>query len=385
MGKKVLIVTKYFVPHSNVDTNAVYDLITAMQKADQDLEIVVVTSASNYKTDIKLRDFDDNVLNRITIHQVRSKQASADSKIRKLLFGLIEGFRLIRSAQKMNIDHIITLSNPPLIVAWAVNMLKKSKLIYWSFDIYPDAFVADGLIVKSNPLYRLLEKWTYTHSPSAIMALGDQQFKYLSGKFNDTSIRNFILPCGIHSEPKTSNVPEWYKSDQINIAYVGNIGKAHSAEFLKNFLKTVENYTHVNFFMTIYGFHADDIRKYVEEKMIKNVKFVKSVSQSEMAYIDIHLISLNESWTHISVPSKAVTAICSGSALWFNGSVESDTWQMFKDSSFYSTSDPESIVETLESIDEESVEEKRKYSSEKALSLVKQETETINQLIDSFT
>jgi|GEM_PF-1684566 len=384
MGKKVLIVTKYFVPHSNVDTNAVYDLITDLLKESSDIDIHVVTSASNYKTEIKLRDFDEEVLNKITIHKVRSTQVAATSRIRKLLFGLIEGYKLISTARRMEIDHVICLTNPPLIAAWAVNLLKDKKLIYWSFDLFPDAFVADGLIRKESFIYRLIDKWTYQSSPYAIMALGSEQFNYLTGKFKNQKIRQFLLPCGIHNEPKVSEIPKWVDEKKINIAYVGNIGKAHSADFLKNFITAVEKKSHIHFLMTIYGFYADQIKEYVERNNIENVQFVKSVSQGEMAYIDVHLVSLNETWTHISVPSKAVTAVCSGSALWYNGSGDSDIWKMFRDSSFYSENDVNSIEQTLKNVTVESVTEKRNHSKRKALELQKMKSDTIKQLLNSF-
>ena len=372
------------MPHSNVDTNAVYDLITDFLEESPDIDIHVVTSASNYKTEIKLRNFDEKVLGQITVHKVKSLQAGANSRIRKLLFGLIEGSKLIKKARSLGIDHIICLTNPPLIAAWAVNLLKKKKLIYWSFDLFPDAFAADGLIQKKSFLYRLIDKWTYQSSPYAILALGNEQFNYLTGKFNNQEIRQYLLPCGIHNEPQSTSHPAWYDEKRINIAYVGNIGKAHSPEFLMNFITAVEKQDHINFFMTIYGFHADRIREYVSEKNIQNIQFVSSVSQGDMAFIDIHLVSLNETWTHISVPSKAVTAVCGGSALWFNGSEESDIWQMFKESSFYSGSDVDSIGQTLKSVTVESVSEKRKHSERKSAELLKMKSDTIKKLLESL-
>lgn len=381
MPKQLAIVTKYFVPYSNVDSNAVYDLICLLLDKEPDLDIQVVTSASDYRTNIKLRNFDENILDRITVHHIKNPAADFDSKFLKLLFGIVEGFRLIRHAKKLNIESIITLTNPALIIFWALRMLQNRKLIYWSFDLYPDAFVADGLVKESNSVYKLVERWTYNRSPYGILALGEGQFDYLAGKFGEKKIKKFILPCGIHNVSKFNQPPEWYHPDKINLAYIGNIGKAHSVEFLKNAVQSASQKEKINLILSIYGYHADEIRRFIEVQKIKNITITQSVKQSEMAYVDVHLVSLNHSWTHISVPSKAVSAVCSGGAIVFNGSKESDIWQMFIESSSYVTTEMESIDAVLEGLTLESVQKQRAASGEMSKKLLTIEKETVEELI----
>lgn len=381
MRKKIVLVSKYFIPYSNVDTNAVYDLIIHLQSINPDIEIHVVTSASNYKTDIKLRDFDEEALSKVTVHHIKSISTSSDSKIRKLLYGLIEGFRLIRFAKNLDIETIISLSNPALIVMWATLFLQNKRYIYWSFDLYPDAFIADDIIKKENPIYKLINYFTYKNAPSGLLALGEEQYAYLKEKFRSESIDKYLLPCGIHEVSKSKKEPDWYRADKINVAYVGNIGKAHSVTFLKNFITEVNRFENINFFLTIYGFHADKIEQFVEKKAFKNVYFVPKVLQEDLGYIDIHLVSLRKSWTHISVPSKAVSAICSGSALWFCGSKDSDTWNMFSRASYFSNSDKESIIRGLNLISSKSLQEKKEESMNYSSELLNLERETLRSLI----
>lgn len=384
MPKQLVIVTKYFAPYSNVDSNAVYDLICLLLEKEPDLDIHIVTSASNYRTNIKLREFDKEILGRTTVHHIKNPAADFDSKFLKLLFGIVEGFRLVRYTKKLNIDSVITLTNPALIIFWALRMLKDRKLIYWSFDLYPDAFVADGLIKESNPIYKWVERLTYKKSPYGILALGDKQFNYLADKFGDQSIRKFLLPCGIHSVSKTVEPPDWYHPDKINLAYIGNIGKAHSVDFLKNAVLSASQKEKINLILSIYGYHADEIRRFLEVQKIKNITITQSVKQSEMAYVDVHLVSLNHTWTHISVPSKAVSAVCSSGAIVFNGSKESDIWQMFIDSSSYVTTELDSIEKVLGALTLETVQKQRAASADTAKQLLKIEKETVKELVSAF-
>lgn len=384
MPKQLAIVTKYFAPYSNVDSNAVYDLICLLLEKDPELDIHIVTSASNYKTNIKLREFDERVLSRTTIHHIKNPAADFDSKFLKLLFGIVEGFRLVKYAKKLNIESVITLTNPALIIFWALRLLKDRKLIYWSFDLYPDAFVADGLVKETNPIYRWVERMTYKRSPYGILALGDQQFGYLADKFGDRTIRKFLLPCGIHSVRKSKETPIWYHPEKINLAYIGNIGKAHSVEFLKNAVKSASQKESIHLILSIYGFHAEEIRRFIDDQQINNITITQSVKQSEMAYVDVHLVSLNHSWTHISVPSKAVSAVCSGGAIVFNGSKESDVWQMFIESSSYVTTELDSIDKVLGALTVESVQKQRVVSAETAKQLLATEKETVEELVSAF-
>jgi hypothetical protein len=263
-------------------------------------------------------------------------------------------------------------------------MLKNRKLIYWSFDLYPDAFVADGLIKETNPIYKWVDRMTYKKSPYGILALGNQQFNYLADKFEDRSIRKFLLPCGIHSVPKTLQPPVWYHPDKINLAYIGNIGKAHSVEFLKNAVLSASKKETIHLILSIYGYHAEEIRQFIEDHNIKNITLTQSVKQSEMAYVDVHLVSLNHTWTHISVPSKAVSAVCSGGAIIFNGSKESDIWQIFIDSSSYVTTEQDSIDNILETLTVEVLQKQRTTSFETSKQLIATEKETIEKLLSAI-
>src|SRR5690606_23624403 len=51
--------------------------------------------------------------------------------------------------------------------------------------------------------------------------------------------------------------------------------------------------------------------------------------------IDIHLVTLRTSWTHIAVPSKAVSAVSLGCPILFCGSPESDNWYLLQKAGWF--------------------------------------------------
>ena len=61
------------------------------------------------------------------------------------------------------------------------------------------------------------------------------------------------------------------------------------------------------------------------------VKKVPAVMKEELLNIDIHLVSLKKEWNHICVPSKAVTAVCTGATILYCGTADNDNWYYLKD------------------------------------------------------
>jgi hypothetical protein len=52
------------------------------------------------------------------------------------------------------------------------------------------------------------------------------------------------------------------------------------------------------------------------------------MNHTDLAFADVHVASLRPQWTHVCVPSKAVTTICLGRPLIFAGDRRSDTARM---------------------------------------------------------
>ena len=145
MGKEVVVITRYFFPNKAVDSEAVYQMIKGLLAVDGSLKITVVTTNKMYKSQVLATQVDQSILNNIKVHQIESVTKETHSKVLTLLYNLIEGFRLVSAAKKTNIKNIISLTNPPLIALWCTLMLKKRNFFYWSFDLFPDAFVGDNI------------------------------------------------------------------------------------------------------------------------------------------------------------------------------------------------------------------------------------------------
>jgi hypothetical protein len=383
--QEIIIVTKYFAPVNVVDSNSVYDLCRKLLEIDLNLKIHVVTTSINYKSNVKLRDFDALTLGKLSIYRVNHIAILTKYSFFRILADISTGFLLALKARKLSKNTIISLSNPPLINTWCALLLRKKKYIYWSFDIFPEALFASNLIGANSLLGKCIRWCTYVQAPKAIIAMGPKQFEYLNSCYAKNSIEKVILPCGIHDFLPSDQIPEWFLNDRIIVGYIGNLGKAHSKDFLLNVIKEISVNDKYLLIISIYGDSSKEVINTIHENnQLGNIKIVQFVNQSELVYIDIHLVSLLENWTNISVPSKAVSAVCSNSALWFNGSRESDTFNLFEKCSYYSNSDQESVSEVLKSITKDDISRKRFAAIKIAKKLQIIEQESINKLYSLF-
>ena len=354
---KILIVTRYFFPTNSADSVSVYNMCKNFLLISPETEIHIITTIGKYKIENQLLKLESNVIDRLKIHKIRSIPLVKNEFI-NFLFGLVEALRLLLYANKLRCDKLIFLTSPPLIAIFFNFFMSKKNLYYWAFDIYPDAFIADGLLKPNNLLYKSLKFMAYKKAPKNIIALGEAQFKYLSKKFNSNTIKKIILPCGIHDNSEYSCIPKWYTNEEIIIGYIGNIGRAHNVEFLMNFMSVINNNIKFKLVLSIYGYHSEKIKHHFSTLNSNNIFFIQPLLQKELKYINIHLVSLNEDWTNISVPSKAVSAICSESPIWFCGSYSSDTYLMFKDCCYYSDDRVDSIKLVLETLSKNQLKEK---------------------------
>ena len=242
----------------------------------------------------------------------------------KLISGTLDGLFLVLKARKLKKGKVIVMTSPPLLPFWASLFLK--NWVLWSMDLFPEGFAAAGTVKADNFVYRTILKQTYRTAPQHLIALGPNQATFVKQSYQQ-QIPTTILPCGVlfHQE-NDPNVPTWKKADgKIYFGYCGNLGQAHSDEFLLRFIDNLDTQKH-HLILAVYGEKAERVLTYAQGQA--GITILKSVPRSQLHFIDIHLVSLLQEWTHIAVPSKAVSSICAGAAMLFCGNKQADTWAL---------------------------------------------------------
>ena len=77
-------------------------------------------------------------------------------------------------------------------------------------DLYPDAFVSNGLVSRKNIFYRLIYKSLRQNIPDGLISLGSNQAKFIAETIGIIP-RQIILPAGIQNFERNQNPPFWLK------------------------------------------------------------------------------------------------------------------------------------------------------------------------------
>ena len=292
-----------------------------------------------------------------TLHPVKTVYEGKNGLL-KLISGTLDGLFLVLRARKIRRGRIIVMTSPPLLPFWASLFLK--DWVLWSMDLFPEGFAAAGTVKTSNFLYKLILKRTYQVAPQHLIALGPNQAAFVRDSYKQP-IDTIILPCGVlvHQENDLT-IPDWKKDDgKIYFGYCGNLGQAHSDEFLLKFIYNLDSSKH-QLILAVYGEKADRVLAYAQNRA--GITILKSVPRSQLHFIDVHLVSLLQQWTHIAVPSKAVSSICAGASMLFCGSKEADTWALLHKASWLIEENEQMDVQIKDFLSSLTIEEVKQKS-----------------------
>jgi len=357
----VTIVDRNYPPNKSVIAESASDL--AKTFIDHGFHVKVVHTDGNYPGGGAEGEIHG------TTYKVKSYY-NGKRKLIRLASNLLEGHLLIKKAIKVSQGPIIIMTNPPLLSYWAAKRFKKKNIpwVYWTMDLYPEAFMANGLVKESNTFYQHFLKTLYKAPPSALISLGPIQTDYLHGKF-EKKIPTVILPCGVFvnkKKPVTQEIgrPEWKKDEnKIHLGYIGNLGEAHSVSFLKNIIDHVNPETQ-QLILVVYGSKAHLIKDYIKDKT-EGILLLDYLPRNELSFIDIHLVSLTPEWVNLCVPSKLVSAVHNKSLFLFHGIRKCDSWESFQDAGWMieaKNDDEKQVKDFLNFITKEEIEKKKQQA-----------------------
>ena len=146
---------------------------------------------------------------------------------------------------------------------------------------------------------------------------GDKVAEVLEKKYYRKSTNRLdttILPCGvIFHQTYESQLPEWRKLDnKTYFGYCGNLNDAHNENFLIEFIKAFDPEKH-HLILALYGKKAQNVLELA--KNYEGITILPNVPRSQLNFLDVHLVSLLTKYTHLMIPSKAVSAVAAGGAI----------------------------------------------------------------------
>jgi hypothetical protein len=328
---KVIIVNRHYPPNPGITGESAWDLAKYLIEKHQ-IEVHIVNIEGNDDGGGALRKPVGQLHTLLSLY-------GGKNKFLKQLASFFDGFLMIRKAKSIDTNAtIIAMTSPPLLPFWSSMLLKSGtpperRWALWSMDLFPEAFVAIGMISKENFFYRWFLQKTYQNSPQKLIALGQKQATFIEEKYQ-TNLNKTILPCGvIFHQTYETELPEWKQANEEKVifGYCGNLNDAHNEDFLIEFIKAFNPVKH-HLILALYGKKAKKVLEFAQNRA--GITVLPNVPRSQLNFIDVHLVSLLSKYTHLMIPSKAVSAIAAGGTMLFCGSKESDNWDMLQEAAW---------------------------------------------------
>ena len=330
--KTLIIINRHYPPNPGITGESAWDLAKYLiEKHTIEVHIVHINGSD---------DGGGQLRQPVGVIHSLSTIYKGKNKFLRLVAGFLDGYSLIQKAKKISTDSpIICMTSPPLLPFWASLFLKRRRWVLWSMDLFPEALVAIGMISEKNLIYRWILKITYQNPPQKLIALGRKQAEFIRRQFKVDIEKNnsIILPCGvIFHQTYEKQLPAWRNMERPNqekiyFGYCGNLNDAHNEDFLIEFIKAFNPEKH-HLILALYGKKAEKVLEFA--KNLEGITILQNVPRSQLNFIDVHLVSLLSKYTHLMIPSKAVSAVAAGGAILFCGSQESDNWDMLQEAAW---------------------------------------------------
>ncbi|MCU0416124.1 MAG: hypothetical protein MUE33_02960 [Cytophagaceae bacterium] len=324
--KGITFLTRHYPPSLNINGESVSDLVSWLQQHKNiPCRILTIDREADGLGGAKKESVGEVIRIKTLFNNKKS--------IFRFLSFLYDGFILAKKAKKYEEDLIVVTTSPPLLPMWASIIFKKNmRWALWSLDLFPEGFMVTGRIKASNFFYKWCLKKSYSLVPDLLISLGPKQGEYLQQNYQ-SNITETILPCGVFFlHDINTQPPEWYVKDKIIIGYCGNVHDAHNPDFLKRVIDHIHPDKHL-LVLALYGSKSQEVLDYANGK--QGVKVTLNVPRNQLHFIDIHMVTLRNEWTHIAVPSKAVSAISMGCPILFCGNPESDNWHLLQNAGWH--------------------------------------------------
>jgi colanic acid biosynthesis glycosyl transferase WcaI len=208
---------------------------------------------------------------------------------------------------------------------------RRTGVVHWCHDLYPEAAIAEGMVRASSPAIRVLRRvLAAAYRRCDVVADLGPCMRGLLASYGTGAHVATLTPWALVEpptpvEPDPATRRELFGNSTIGLLYSGSFGRAHCYDdFLK--LARAMRGDPVRLCFAGRGNRADELRAAVTTEDT-NVSFAGFAPEAELerrlGACDLHLVSLRPEWTGAVVPSKFFGALAAGRGVVFAGSPDS--------------------------------------------------------------
>ena len=220
---------------------------------------------------------------------------------------------------------VVVYSNPPIlpwIASWA-KVLFGTKLIFVSYDLYPEVATVTNTLREGNIICRLMN-----HINKCVYRRADHVVAL------SAEMKEFILQNRDTSRDKVTVIPNWYRDqgertdiqqdnrfrETVNgrfvVSYFGNMGTMQDMDTILGAIRLLKDDPEICFLFAGHGNKMEKLKEIVEQEQISNITIHKFLHgkdfEDALAISDCAFVSLEKGATGLCVPSKTYSYMMQG-------------------------------------------------------------------------
>lgn len=332
---RVLILNQFFYPDISATSQLMTDLATDL--AQQGAMVTALCSNGSY---VAGQSFPSSEMHgAVRIERAPVIAFDRTSLLRRvgsyLSFYISAFWRILRLPKQ---DVILVLTTPPLIsmVAYAIRMLKGSRMVCLVQDLYPDIAFEFGMLRRDSLAGKMLNGIAefLLHRADAVIALG-------------SCMQDRLLAKGVAAE-KINVIPNWADGTEIVpigregnpfraahqlegkfiVLYSGNMGRAHDFTAILESIEALVHEKEILFVFIGSGPKKSEIEGFGRSHPEANIRILDYVPREElrlsMGAADLSIVAVADGLEGLVVPSKLYGIMASGRPALYVGPASSE-------------------------------------------------------------
>ena len=219
---------------------------------------------------------------------------------------------------------VVVYSNPPIlpwIASWA-KVLFGTKLVFVSYDLYPEVATVTNTLREGNIICRLMEhinKCVYRRADK-VVALSSEMKDYILAHRNATETQVDVIPNWYADQGETERNREENRfrdtvENRFVVSYFGNMGTMQDMDTILGAIRELKD-EDIFFLFAGHGNKMEKLKSIVEQEGISNIAIHKFLHGQDfrdaLAISDCAFVSLEKGATGLCVPSKTYSYMMQG-------------------------------------------------------------------------
>ena len=321
--RDILFLCQFFYPEYISSAQLPFDTVRALKAAGYSVDVLCGYPHEYLDgKDIPVREEIDGIRIRRLKYIQTGRAGFLGRLINYFSFTFMVLLQLFRIARYRS---VVVYSNPPIlpwIASWA-KVLFGTKLIFVSYDLYPEVATVTNTLRDGNIICRLMNhinRCVYRRADS-VVALSSEMKEFIVNNRQIspetvTVIPNWYEDRGPLNRDLTANVFRKQTEGKFVVSYFGNMGTMQDMQTILGAIRLLREDDGIFFLFAGHGNKMETLKSIVREEQIPNIvihEFLHGQNfQDALSISDCAFVSLEKGATGLCVPSKTYSYMMQG-------------------------------------------------------------------------